>query len=142
MRVVRNAEISKTAEIRIPPGAYVSRFYHDGKLSLTRSGIDVHVTGARLIQLVALVVEPSEKVEGQDTDIVLSWLKNDVEFKRLVIPPERIDPVVIDLRSVESEGAGDSISMDFEAITDRLHVEIVATGQNASTLTALGIFNR
>ena len=137
MRVVRTKDLSAQTEIRIPPGAYVSKFYHHDTLTQTTSGYDIHVTGARLIQLVLVVVNPSTS-----GPVVIAWSKNDVVFKHQEIPENEGEPVAVSLKAVESEGDGDNISMDFEAITDRLKIEILETGVNAASLTALGVFDR
>lgn len=137
MREVRNRDVHKTSVTRIPPGAYVSKFYHHDLLTLTRSGNDVHVTGARLIELIAVVVEPSTT-----GPVIISFLKNDVEFKRVEIPESQTDPVVVELNPTEQMLGGVSVSMDFEAIVDRLQIEIVDAGVEAATLTVLGVFDR
>lgn len=132
MRMINNPPLdADAAVVAVPPGAYVAKFYHHDELTLSTSGVDVHLTGARLVRLVGLLDAASESGA-----VVVSVKKNGVEFYQLEIA-EGETRAIEELPSVL-----ESMAMDFRGLADRLSVEIIDTGLAAASLTVLGVFDR
>lgn len=128
MADIRNGNTSANVAVKIPPGAYIMRFYQQGALAATTSGVDCHPTGGRLIKIIA-------KLKVVNTaDVVLGIQKNGVEAFQLTIPANQ-GYEVYDVQAIEGEA-----SMDFTAVVDDLQVEVITP--SGEELTVLAVFNR
>jgi hypothetical protein len=102
------------------PG-YVAKFYHDGVLAASVSGIEVHPTGATLIGFLCYLGTAGT------TDTEIDVLKNGVVLDSIVI-------------AASTRRAEVAVSEPFRAWHDELQVEITTPGDGAERLTVYGRF--
>lgn len=130
-----------TVESRVPPGAYVAKFYYEGDLEVGTSGLDSHPLGATLLRISCHVDIPSSA-----GDIVVGVWKEEVKFAEIhILPGERnagLDLVGLDLVQTFPSFLTEAPSMYFRREIDHLKVEIIEVGLDAAKLTVRCIFDR
>jgi hypothetical protein len=140
MRIIRNPDITATVESRVPPGAYIAKFYRHGPLATGPSGDDHHPLGAEMIRINA-----HAKIPSTGGDIVIGVFKNDQKFAELTIlqgePTAELDLVGLDLVATFAFVTV-APSLYFRPLLDAIHTDVISAGSGAENLTISCIFDR